>query len=261
MKRNSDSGAPPDRGPGNEREIQPSWQNEFRNTPESEHLQRLLADLELVDSLRFSGFIGPEYEELAKALAEYGYQVIGSWIRTGAIYRKLAEKGKAHYLARYPKRIPPPADAREVAADVVADALVAFRSDVLIPGTWDYKRRASLATFFIGQCLMRFPRVYIEWIKTVRHNHLCVPPEDLQKQARATRSGYEDPARVAAIRDGLAEAREFAPAITREILMLVEEGYSHPEISTMLGITIGAIESRLYRHQQACERRRLNDTA
>lgn len=127
------------------------------------------------------------------------------------------------------------------------------------PGTIAKARR--WATFFIGQCLFRFPKVYIEWLKTDQHNKLCVSPEDLQKRPLATRSGYEDPARVATIRAGLAEARDLAPPVTREILMLVEEGYSHPEISAILGITVGAIESRLHRHHKACERRRLNDTA
>lgn len=261
MNERSDSGPPPDGAPGAERELQPSWQTEFRHTAESEHLQRLLADLELINTLRITGFTGPAYEELAKALAEYGYQVIGSWIRTGAIYRKLAEKGKAHYLARHPKRIPPTSDAAEMTRDVVADALVAFRRDVLLPGTWDHRKGASLATFFIGQCLLRFPRVYVEWLKSDEYRSRCVAPEDLQKRQPATTSGYDDPARVAAIRSGLAEARELAPQVTREILLLTEEGYSHPEIAAILGTTVGAIESRLHRHYKACERRRLNDTA
>lgn len=41
---------------------------------------------------------------------------------TGAIHRTLAERGKGPYLARYPNTSSPTADAREMAADVVADA-------------------------------------------------------------------------------------------------------------------------------------------
>lgn len=249
----------PDRAEG--RDLQPPLDADFRETAEAERLQRLLADLDMLNTVRAAGFRGPLYDELVKALVEYGYQVIGSWIRTGAVYRKLAEKGKAHYLARFPRRVPPRNDADEITNDVVADAIVAYVRDVLMPGRWDFRGGASLATFFIGQCLLRYPRVYIEWLKATKHNDQCVVtdeiPLDLSRRPRL----YDDPAQVAFVRSELREAGYLAPKKTLEIVLLIEEGYSHLEIAHMLDISVGAIESRLYRHQKACERRHLDDIA
>lgn len=224
-------------------------------------MERLLGDLDLLNDVRAAGFRGPKFDELVKALAEYGYQVLGSWIRTGMVFGKLAEKGKAHYLARYEKRIPPSFDAFEMTSDVVAEGIVGFRDEVLMPGVWDHRRGASLTTFFIGQCLLRFPKVYIEWLRSSRHNKLCVPPDELNRRQKPSESLYDDPAMIAVVRSRFEESRDLVPPQTRAILMLVEEGYSHPEIAQLLGISVGAIESRLHRHKKSCERRRLNDTA
>lgn len=257
MKRKSDSATPPE----DERDLQPPLDADFKETDKAEHLERLLADLELLNDVRVGGFRGPLYDELVKALAEYGYQVMGSWIRTGAVYRKLAQKGKAHYLARFPRRVPSKEDAAEITNDVVADAIVAYVRDVLVPGRWDYRGGASLATFFIGQCLLRYPRVYIEWLKTDKHNQHCVVPDEMPHDLGRRSRLYDDPAQITLVRAELQEAGYRTPKKTLEILVLVQEGYSHPEIAHMLDSSVGAIESRLHRHHKACERRRIDDIA
>jgi len=39
---------------------------------------------------------------------------------------------------------------------------------VLIPGAWDPAKGASITTYFVGQCLMRFPDTYRPWLNQVR---------------------------------------------------------------------------------------------
>ncbi|MGA8635247.1 MAG: hypothetical protein WB805_10360 [Candidatus Dormiibacterota bacterium] len=47
---------------------------------------RLAADDELIRELAWESYSGPESEKLYKALAEYGTQIIGAWVFTGAIF-------------------------------------------------------------------------------------------------------------------------------------------------------------------------------
>lgn len=243
------------------RTLQPGRRTNSRNLSPQEHLERLVADIELLNDVRVQGLDGPAFAELVRALVEYGYQMIGSWIRTGAIFGKLAEKGVSHYLARYPKRIPSSVDATQMAQDVVADAVVKFRDHVIIPSKWEPAKGAALTTYFTGQCLLRFPQVYVEWLKTNKFNGMCVPPEDVLDPDAETSDISTDPAAVAVIRSRLRDARKTVPSRMTAILMLIEEGYSHPEIAHMLGTSVGAIESRLHRHHKKnSERTRLNDS-
>jgi hypothetical protein len=54
-------------------------------------------------------------------------------------------------------------DALELSCETVAEAIRCFRERVLIPGKWDPTRKASLRTFFVGQCILQFPNIYRRW--------------------------------------------------------------------------------------------------
>src|SRR5437763_1022928 len=58
---------------------------DFSDTAESEHLARLEADQELLLRLSLEGFGGRTWEELSRALAEYGFAVMRAWIATGVV--------------------------------------------------------------------------------------------------------------------------------------------------------------------------------
>jgi hypothetical protein len=88
---------------------------------------------------------------------------MGAWIVTGHVFVKCREKGLAG-----DELLPPPNgiardDALELANDTVSEALINFRDNVLAAGRWDASRGASLTTFFIGNCLLRFANVYRKW--------------------------------------------------------------------------------------------------
>jgi len=235
---------------------------EFGDSQEGARLERLLADLELVNELRLQGFRGPGFDELARALAEYGYQVLGAWIRSGVVFGKLREKKIGHYLARFDKRVPPPAAAKEMTNDVVAEGIIGFRDEVLRPGKWHHERGASLATYFIGQCLHRFPKIYIRWLRETTRASLSTPFH-LAAEGQLPRRTAQDPEGVALIRDRLETGLNRIPPMTTAIILLVEEGFSHAEISHSLGISVGSIESRLHRHRKNTDQRRrvLDDSA
>lgn len=232
-------------------------------TPEGQRLLRLLADIELLNDARAEGFKGPRFAELARALVEYGYQVLGAWIRTGVIFQKVGEKGASRYLAGHERRVPKALDAAELTNDVVAEGLVAFIDEVLRPGQWDHTKGAALTTYFVGQCVLRFPKIYIEWLRATKRFESCRSLDAIARLELPSSRPYDDPEYVALIRGRLAEGRASTSETLRAILLLREEGYSHPEIAEVLGISVGAIESRLHRHNQDCatRRRSMDDTA
>lgn len=99
---------------------------------------------------------------LQNELARYGLAVIGAWLRRGAMRVKCAEKRiQATDLPTWARE--DPMTVGSVACETVADAIIRFRDDVLIPGVWDATKGASLRTFFIGQCMRRYPNAYQRW--------------------------------------------------------------------------------------------------
>ena len=65
----------------------------FEETAEAKHLQRLEADRDLYLRLALLSFEGPEWDDFAYVLAEYGYQVVRAWIRSEKIFDECASRG------------------------------------------------------------------------------------------------------------------------------------------------------------------------
>jgi hypothetical protein len=128
-----------------------------------------------------------------------------AWLRQGAIIGKCRERGAG--LPEPPLgALSRPDVAGELAAETVAKALNTFRNTVLIPGRWNPARGASLKTFFIGQCLIRFPNIYRAWLKTEVHHDLLV--DELAIFDRPPSGGPPtDPAQLAVIRQELDRRR------------------------------------------------------
>ena len=128
-------------------------------------------------------------------------------------------------------------------ADTIARALEKFRVDVLGAGTWNPKKGASLKTFWIGYCVLKYPDLYDRWCTQQRHwiqglelaEHDADRPPDLC---------YQDPARQHDLADVVNEAlRSVGSNATAKVLVLQEAGYSHAEIAELLDTTVKAIES------------------
>lgn len=212
--------------------------------PPTERIDRLAGDERLRDLLAAQRFSGPNWEVFAEELARYGIAVIGGWTRRGMIISKCKEKGFGG-LPEPPDRVFEDPDAvADVAHETVAVALRHFRDDVLVPGRWDPKRGASLKTFFIGQCLMRFPNVYRAWWKQETQARelgtTLVDDEILQALDR----------RRAATGEALVLDRMHATRIlqavsspqARKALVYSAAGWRHVEIAEELGVTVKAVE-------------------
>lgn len=236
-----------------------SWLDDFTGTREDQDLdaavralrrrERLAEDADLVDWLSSAGFAGPDYDRFAFELARYGYAVTVAWIRQGAIFGKCRERG-----AGLPE--PPPGAlnqlhvAEGLANETVARALRSFRETVLIPGRWDPDRGASIKTFFIGQCLFRFPNIYRSWLKAeVYTDHLV---DDLTILDRPVSGGPPtDPADLAVIRQEVDILLADAPNRTKTMLVLLAAGWTQADIAALLGLTENAVQHavRYYRNR------------
>jgi hypothetical protein len=80
----------------------------------------------------------------------------------------------------------------ELANETVAKALAHFRRDVLMKGKWDHRRGATLRTYFIGQCLIRFPNIYRRWWAGENRNRgLLIVDDELMNAHVGTTSAPE----------------------------------------------------------------------
>ncbi len=125
-------------------------------------LDRLLADRDLVQRLHAADYTGRDWDYVAAELIKYGYAVLIAWMRNGVIRRRLADKN----INGLPT--PPPWEWHDetwndLAGATLVIAVEKFRDTVLATGHWKPDGGASLKTFFIGQCLFRFPNPYRSW--------------------------------------------------------------------------------------------------
>lgn len=158
-----DRGVPLQRVDQRDDEVPPSWLAEAEHRAEAEAVDRLAEDYNLVSGLALNGFTGPKYEIFQTELARYGQAVIGGWMRRGLIFARCRERGYGGLPEAPTGALDDRDTVDELTGETVAKALVHFRTDVLLTGRWDYRKGASLRTFFIGQCLMRFPNIYRAW--------------------------------------------------------------------------------------------------
>ena len=145
------------------------WLERFEGTTEGRRVAeieaRLAGDIDLVTRLMFSGYEGQDWDEAANWLARYGLRVMTAWILDGTVVRVCREKGLA---APWNSRCHDQNEAESLAADVVSNALIKFRDNVLKPDIWRPDRGASLSSFFVGQCLIRWGNVYRQWYRGLR---------------------------------------------------------------------------------------------
>lgn len=225
---------------------------EFRRTSEAQRVEQLEADTELMLRLSSEGFDGKTWQEVARALVEYGFTVMRAWVVTGQVFVKLQQKGRA---VSSPTAGIPRSDALTMAEDTVADAIVDFRDRVLKRGYWDPSKGASLTTFFIGNCLMfQFPNVYRRWLKD---RDLLMKADSIHSSTEREHpalaiSTREDPATQLVARDQSQRAvRRILAPITdetnRAILALRADGFDIDEIAEALELEYSQVESRIYR--------------
>ena len=209
-------------------------------------MSRLQADAALLEGLATAGFEGPGWDRFVGVLVEYGCAVLTAWTITGAINSHVARRARIR-LEKAPAEITQE-DAEDLAAETVADALGRFRDRVLAVGGWDHRRGASLATYWVGYCILRFPDVYRRWLTAESRWHRALQNADGDRTYRFD-PVPADPAQRVVLDEEVAEAlASVSVEATRDVLKLKAAGYSHEEISELVGCSLKSIESRLDRH-------------
>jgi DNA-directed RNA polymerase specialized sigma24 family protein len=221
----------------------------FDEDPAARRLRLLTADRALVDQLMLQGYAGPEWVRFARALAEYGYPIMRGWVFTDAIFLRCAEKGIGQ-LPRTNRRFDA-ADAAEIAGETVAEAIRRFRDRVLIPGKWDMTRGASLNTFFVGQCILRFPNVYRRWYREAQDQLLVLSDLAALKVDLSMLRTESVPPEIGAELSRAVGALQ--PRDPRVIVGLTELGYDQKDMAELLNTTVRGIQSRLFRHRRPKE--------
>lgn len=245
-----------------------SWLAPFDGTREDADLdaavralrrrERLAEDADLVDWLRQFGFAGRDYARFATELARYGHAVTVAWIRKGAIFGKCRERGFG--LPEPPLgALTQPDVAEGLANETITLALRSFRDNVLLPGLWDPARGASIKTFFIGQCLFRFPNVYRAWLTNeaypARREDLVGPLDELTIFDRPTSGGpAADPAAIAVIRQEVEILLGNAPERIKTMLALIAVGWTQADVANMLNLSENAVQKTLSHYRKRITR-------
>ena len=121
-------------------------------------------------------------------------------------------------------------------------------------GRWSPEGGASLATFFVGQCITRFPNLYRVWLRDRRPTAWAPLSELDEDSARVAYARQLDPADAAIAAVELQRVGEELDDRTRQAIVLQEFGYQVVEIAELLDESPKAIEMALYHH-----RRRIRD--
>ncbi|WP_433169871.1 RNA polymerase sigma factor [Kribbella sp. CA-247076] len=217
----------------------------------AEQVDRLVADYNLVTMLAFQNFTGLDFEYFQDELAKYGIAVIGSWCRRGLIFHYCKQRGYGGLQAPPAGSFDDPGLVEDLVLETVGESLVHFRDDVLVKGRWDYRRGASLRTFFIGQCLMRFPNIYRAW-----RAHDARPTTVLPVGESVEFLDRPDPSPDQLVIDMVYGERllEGMSPRDRKIFRLLADGLKQQEIAVALGMTTKAVE-RAVANQRARMRR------
>lgn len=218
-------------------------------------LDRRAADRDLYDRLKAVNFTGPEYDKFANALAAYGIAVVTALLLSGKMFELCA----AHH--RPVGSRPQTWTEHDIAGltnDTVTEALIAFRHEGLAGEGWEYSEDgASLNTYFITGCVLKFSNVYRKWERAERHwrslHDLCETLEDIPTDV----VGTPDVATTIERRQEAAVSYAGLSEKERRIVYYAQAGYSNAEIAELLGMASPrAVEGALYRIRQRANKRR-----
>lgn len=221
-------------------------------SPELEaHMAQLEADANVLVTLQLHGFQGREWERAARILVRYAHDVLRGWIHSGKIHRMCREKG-----IRVTRTVVQPceSDIHDIATDVTAIALHAFREKVLLPGRWSAARGATLATFFVGQCLFHFSFEYRTWLRAYLRSRPVQPGLDSFGELEHLSGSVASPSTAAELNRVISELRTDADNQQDDggkVLLSSAVGFEYAEIGREFGLpSKRAVEGVCYRRRE-----------
>jgi DNA-binding CsgD family transcriptional regulator len=207
-------------------------------------------------------YAGKAHRQLFDDLWLYAWPVVRSFIRRqrmGEVARRYGALGRVSVSPEDMVVLTHSGPEREaLALDVIADAVGDFERHALIGRRWSPAGGASLRTWFIGTCGLKFGRAYAKWSKqrgtrldeTARRHGI-----DAETIGTSIVDRIYDPTLVIDRVDLLAMIDKAQP-MTKQILGMMASGMTQVEISGELGLTPGAVGARLRRFRE-----RVNDRA
>jgi DNA-directed RNA polymerase specialized sigma24 family protein len=192
------------------------------------------------------------FEVLAIELVAYSWPVFCAWLRTGLIYRKCAQLGRPVVREHAPTAFTAD-DISELANEVLGEALVRLREQASMGSGWDVDGPASLATYFLNGCALRFPGVFRRHLTRTQHQQLMtVMDHDAIPAHTITTASTEDFVLAElAVQDRLDDM----PPTIRLIVLGHLDGYSHAEIAIKHGFpSARAVEGKLKRYRDGLRR-------
>ncbi|MBL1077076.1 hypothetical protein JK358_22005 [Nocardia sp. 2] len=124
------------------------------------------ADRELFDLVRKAGFAGGAWKTLADKLVRQGLAVLGPWVRSGWIFTVAAKKGMPLHPSAQERELVANLLAEDFVQEAVTIALGKFRRKALDGQGWCADGGTSLATYFVGGCILAF----VEHFRRSRRN-------------------------------------------------------------------------------------------
>jgi DNA-directed RNA polymerase specialized sigma24 family protein len=194
-------------------------------------------DAALAKRLTKEGFDSQLGRMVEDILARFGLAVMRAWIgsrtviwqRVNRLLPAFQRPAHVHWSSE---------QGEEFALDAVADGLERF-AERLISGRWSPEGGASLMAYFINGCVLAFATEFRRFAR------MDLPADlTLLHEVPARTAGPDD---IAVMRDQIARARTQTGDSVMDIIALGEQGYTQPQIATLLGLTLKQVETRLGR--------------
>jgi DNA-directed RNA polymerase specialized sigma24 family protein len=225
-----------------------------------------LAEADLVERVRFEihlggKYDGPAYRQLFDDLWRYAWPVIKVFLRTNRMNQVLRRYAPYRNFAISPEDMVvlsrSEAERDALAVDIISRAVENFRTRAILKRKWSATGGASLRTWFIGTCALSYPRAYTRWSKNRTDRLVQVAKRhaiDLDTVGNDFSQRASDPSLIVSHRSDLQSLIDNAQPTTKLILGLLMEGLTQAEIATELGLTVRAVEGRIYRFRDRIRR-------
>lgn len=233
-------------------EVPGSWLDEAGHDDLADNVDRLQGDVDLVTSLALQKYEGDLWDFFSNELAKYGFAVIKSWIATKVIYERCRQKGWG--LKRLDRDFTQD-EIDGLAGETVAKALFHFKRDVLMQRRWDPTKGASLRTFFVGQCLLRFLNIHRDFLDEVeadRRNGYTDDDDELDYYSE--KATPVDRQVIASIVASKAMSEIEDPRV-RKAMHMTADGYPQTDIARVLGVSVKAVERMLANERERLRKR------
>lgn len=219
--------------------------------PEQARVERLREDQLLVEGVLEQGLNGIRHVALEDELIRYAVPILQHLLADGRLVSKAV------------KLLRPPApldawmhftgdDREEFAQEMVANVLPGFSKAVFVERRWTPGGGATLKTYFVNACIMRFARIQAQWLR----DRQAVRPMGLEFDPDAF-AGDPDPAVTVIVRDQVDRLLLKMPdEQLREVMVLRGAGWPAKSAAEQAGLTPKAAESRLARFRKNLEEER-----